>query len=279
MIQTFHNVSRDCSRLITQRYSTSFSSAIKLLHKDLRAPIYGIYGFVRLADEIVDTFHDYDKCALLEDFTRQTWGAIECGLSLNPMLHSFQAVVHQYNIPRELISAFLHSMEMDLEKKQYANNAELDEYVYGSAEVVGLMCLAVFCEGDVARYESLKASARKLGAAFQKINFLRDVQADYKDLNRAYFPDFDYQRFDDAAKQKIEEEIAQDFRESLAGIRALPWKARFGVYTAYRYYHALFRKIRRLQPRKVLESRVRVADMSKLFIVARAGMQHRLNLI
>ena len=279
MMQLFHKVARECSELITRRYSTSFSSAIKLLHKDLRAPVYGIYGFVRLADEIVDTFHEYDKCALLEDFKKQTWAAIDCGISLNPILHSFQAVVRKYDIPQDLIKAFLHSMEMDLEKKQYANNAELNEYVYGSAEVVGLMCLAVFCEGNTAQYESLKAPARKLGAAFQKINFLRDVQADYENLNRAYFPDFDYQRFDDAAKQKIEKDIAQDFRESLAGIRALPWKARFGVYTAYRYYYALFRKIKRLQPRKVLESRIRVPDLSKLFIVARAGMQHRFNLI
>ena len=279
MMQLFHKVSRECSEIITRRYSTSFSSAIKLLHKDLRAPIYGIYGFVRLADEIVDTFHDYDKCALLEDFTRQAWRAIDGGISLNPILHSFQEVVRRYNIPRELISAFLHSMAMDLEKKQYANSAELDEYVYGSAEAVGLMCLAVFCEGNAAQYETLKTPARKLGAAFQKINFLRDVQSDYQNLNRAYFPDFDYQHFDDAAKHKIEADIAQDFRESLSGIRALPLKARFGVYTAYRYYFALFKKIKKLRPRKVLETRIRVADMRKLFIVARAGMQYRLNLI
>jgi len=279
MMSLFHEVAHQCSEAVTRKYSTSFSSAIRLLHKDLRAPIYNIYGYVRFADEIVDTFHGYDKAKLLADFECDTWEAINTGISLNPILHSFQQAVHRYNIPHELIHAFLHSMKLDLEKTDYNTAHELDEYVYGSAEVVGLMCLCVFCEGDKAAYERLKEPARKLGAAFQKINFLRDIQADYNNLNRTYFPDFDYYRFDDSTKQRIEEGIEQDFKESISGIRQLPWKARFGVYTAYRYYYALFKKIRKMQPRMVLEQRVRVPDYEKALIVMQAGWNNRFNLI
>lgn len=279
MMSLFDQVCRQCSALVTDRYSTSFASAIRLLHKDLRAPVHSIYGFVRLADEIVDTFHEQDRQALLQELSADTWQAVERGLSLNPVLHSFQETVRRYCIPQELIRAFLHSMEMDLHKSEYHTEAELAGYVYGSAEVVGLMCLRVFCEGDQPLYETLKVPARKLGAAFQKINFLRDLQADYTGLHRSYFPGFDYNGFDEQVKKRIEADIEQDFSESLEGIRALPWKARFGVYTAYRYYWALFLKIRKMQPRKVLEERVRVSDYRKLFIVMQSRMYHQFNLI
>lgn len=279
MMSLFHEVSHQCSQVVTQKYSTSFSGAIRLLHKDLRAPIYDIYGFVRFADEIVDTFHNYDKERLLNEFETETWKAIKDGISLNPILHSFQHVVCKYNIPHELIKAFLCSMKLDLQKTGYTTVHELDEYIYGSAEVVGLMCLCVFCEGDNEAYERLKEPARKLGAAFQKINFLRDIQADYNNLNRTYFPDFDYYRFDNCTKQRIEKDIEQDFKDGLAGIRHLPWKARFGVYTAYRYYYALFNKIKRMQPKMILVQRVRVPDFEKAFIVMQAGWHNRFNLI
>lgn len=279
MISLFHKVCHECSEAVTKRYSTSFSSAIKLLHKDLRAPIFDIYGFVRFADEIVDTFHDYDKETLLNDFEAETWKAIKTGISLNPILHSFQHVVRKYNIPHDLIVAFLHSMRLDLNKTDYKTVHELNEYVYGSAEVVGLMCLCVFCEGDMQQYEALKGEARSLGAAFQKINFLRDIQADYNNLNRTYFPDFDFYRFDQHTKQRIEEDIEKDFAAALEGIRKLPWKARFGVYTAYRYYYALFEKIKSMQPARVLQQRVRVPDYQKAFIIFSASLNSRLNMI
>lgn len=279
MMQLFHEVSKACSEIVTRRYSTSFASAIRLLHKDLRQPIYGIYGFVRLADEIVDTFHDHDKAALLQRFTDDTWLALDEGISLNPILHSFQSVVREYNIPRELIRAFLYSMELDLQKTDYETVKELDEYIYGSAEVVGLMCLCVFCEGNTERYESLKEPARRLGAAFQKINFLRDIQSDFNNLNRSYFPELDFYHFDAACKQRIEADIDTDFQAALPGVRALPWKARFGVFTAYQYYYTLFRKIRSMGPQRVLESRIRVADPHKLLILMGARMRYGLNMI
>lgn len=275
----YHDAAIKSSQLITQLYSTSFSSAIKLLHKDLRNPIYAIYGFVRVADEIVDTFHDYEKNVLLEEFIRDTELALSRKISTNPVLHAFQQVVHQYNIPNELIQAFLHSMSMDLGKSVYHSTSEIDEYIYGSAEVVGLMCLCVFCEGDLKQYESLKASAKKLGAAFQKVNFLRDMNADFNQLQRTYFPGFNFYSFDTETKRTIEEDIQRDFDESLEGIRKLPVKARFGVYTAYRYYLALFKKICKMQPEKVLSERVRVPDYQKAMIVMNANWFHKLNLI
>ena len=279
MISTYHTVCHKCSEIVTNKYSTSFSSAIRLLHKDLRRPIYDIYGFVRFADEIVDTFHEHDKEVLLKDFIAETWKAIEQKISLNPILHSFQYTVHKYNIPHELISAFLHSMEMDLHKSTYNTASEINEYIYGSAEVVGLMCLSVFCEGNKELFEKLKEPARKLGAAFQKINFLRDLQADISGLNRTYFPEMNIDRFDTCTKQRIEADIEQDFKDSISGIRHLPWKARFGVYTAYRYYFALFNKIKKLQPARVMEQRIRVPDYQKAMIVMRAGLNNRFNLI
>lgn len=279
MMQLFHEVSQACSEIVTRSYSTSFASAIRLLHRDLRQPIHGIYGFVRLADEIVDTFHDYDKELLLKRFTGETWRALDEEISLNPILHSFQTVVRTYNIPKQLIQAFLFSMELDLQKTDYVTVQELNEYIYGSAEAVGLMCLCVFCEGNPEHYESLKEPARRLGAAFQKINFLRDIQSDFNNLNRRYFPELDFYHFDDACKLRIEADIETDFQAALPGIRKLPLKARFGVYAAYKYYYTLFRKIRGLGPQRVLQSRIRVADPHKLLILMGARMRHGLNMI
>lgn len=278
MIKLFHRVSEQCSRLVTQGYSTSFASAIRLLHKDLQAPVFNIYGFVRFADEIVDTFHDYDKRALLEEFKKETAQAIERGISCNPVLNSFQLTVNQYAIDPQLIDAFFQSMEMDLTRKVY-DKEQYREYIYGSAEVVGLMCLYVFCEGNKELYEQLKNPARSLGAAFQKVNFLRDIKADYNGLSRIYFPCCDFNNFTQEQKQAIEADIQDDFREAYAGIVKLPLKARFGVYVAYKYYWSLFRKIRRLQPATVLSRRVRIPNYRKLMIIARAGVKNQLRLI
>lgn len=279
MIHLFHEVARTCSKAVTRRYSTSFSSAINMLHKDLRDPVHGIYGFVRFADEIVDTFHEFDKETLLNRFEQDTWNAIEEGISLNPILHAFQQVVNQFHIPDDLIRAFLYSMKLDLHKSDYTTAEELGEYIYGSAEVVGLMCLCVFCNGDLQQYESLKESARRLGAAFQKVNFLRDLQSDCKDLNRSYFPEFDFYRFNEETKAKIVSDIEDDFTAALPGIRKLHWKARFGVYAAYAYYKSLFQKIASMQPQRILEQRIRVRDHHKLLILVGARMRHGLNMI
>ncbi len=278
MMDLFHEVCELCSRNTTERYSTSFSSAIRLLHQDLRQPIYNIYGLVRFADEIVDTFHTHDKATLIKDFRQQTFEAIERGISLNPILHSFQLTVNQYNIDHELIHAFFNSMEMDLQKTQY-NNEGYNEYIYGSAEVVGLMCLYVFLEGDAVQYEKLKPSARSLGAAFQKVNFLRDVQADYNQLDRTYFPGLDFSNFTDRQKREIEADIQKDFDDAYAGIIQLPAKARFGVYVAYKYYLSLFRKIKKLQPAVIMQERVRIPDYHKVMILLRAGVRSQLNIM
>lgn len=278
MMNIFHEVCELCSRSTTERYSTSFSSAIRLLHHDLRQPIYNIYGLVRFADEIVDTFHDHDKATLIKDFRQQTFEAIERGISLNPILHSFQLTVNKYKIDHELIHAFFNSMEMDLQKTQY-NNEGYNEYIYGSAEVVGLMCLYVFLEGDAVEYEKLKPSARSLGAAFQKVNFLRDVQADYNQLDRTYFPGLDFSNFTDRQKREIEADIQKDFDDAYAGIIQLPAKARFGVYVAYKYYLSLFRKIKKLQPAVIMQERVRIPDYHKVMILLRAGVRSQLNIM
>lgn len=278
MLQLFHQSGEQCSRIVTETYSTSFSSAIRLLHKDLRTPIFNIYGFVRFADEIVDTFHAHDKPYLLEQFKKDTYDAIERGISLNPILHSFQLTVNQYDIDRELVNAFFHSMEMDLTRKTYDCDT-YREYIYGSAEVVGLMCLHVFCEGNKELYQQLKAPARALGAAFQKVNFLRDIRADYTGLSRVYFPGCDFSNFTEADKRKIEEEILNDFKAAYEGILQLPLKARFGVYVAYKYYFSLFKKIRKLRPEKVLEQRIRIPDFYKALIILRAGVKNQLRLI
>lgn len=278
MMAVYHKVSQLCSQITTEEYSTSFSSAIRLLHQDLRKPIYNIYGFVRLADEIVDTFHEHDKERLLVKFKRDTYEAIEEKISLNPVLHSFQMTVNEFNISHDLIEAFFKSMEMDLNKQAYDAQG-YESYIYGSAEVVGLMCLYVFCEGDKAMYEKLKPSAQSLGAAFQKVNFLRDVKADYQSLNRTYFPGVDFNSFTNECKAEIEADIAKDFEHAYEGIMQLPWKARFGVYVAYKYYLSLFKKIRKTQPAKILESRIRIPNYYKAYIVVRAGVKNQLNLI
>ena len=239
MIKLFHQVSQECSRITTELYSTSFSSSIRLLHKDLRTPVFNIYGFVRFADEIVDSFHDFDKETLLSEFKAATYQAIEQKISLNPILHSFQLTVNEFKIDHQLIDAFLHSMEMDLGKKQY-DKLGYEEYIYGSAEVVGLMCLYVFCNGNRSSYEQLKPYACSLGSAFQKVNFLRDLKADFEGLDRMYFPGCDFSNFTQADKLKIEEDIQKDFDHAHEGILQLPLKARFGVYVAYKYYLSFF---------------------------------------
>ena len=277
-MQHFHDVSQACSKNTTEKYSTSFSSAIKLLHKDLRQPIFNIYGFVRFADEIVDTFHEHDKGLLLNEFKTATYEAIQRGISLNPILHSFQLTVNKFNIDHKLIEAFLYSMELDLNERKY-DRAGYEEYIYGSAEVVGLMCLYVFCEGNEIIYEQLKPAAKSLGAAFQKVNFLRDLKADYEGLERVYFPNCDFRNFTKQDKINIETDIQKDFDDAYLGIVNLPIKARFGVYVAYKYYLSLFKKIKQLQPQNIMLQRVRIPDYGKMYIVAKAGLRSQLNLL
>jgi len=273
--EKFTYLSCVCSKSLTEGYSTSFSLAIRLLHKNLRRHIHAIYGFVRLADEIVDTFHQHDKRSLLKNLQTQTEEAIREKISLNPLLQSFQYTVNYYNIPEELISSFLKSMEMDLDKSSYNSNEELSEYIYGSAEVVGLMCLKVFCEGDDTLYQSLREYACKLGAAFQKINFLRDLEDDTHQLNRQYFPKVDVLHFDEKTKKILENDIEADFKTALPGILKLPGKTRFGVYLAYRYYLSLFYKIRKNPPSFITKQRVRVPNLQKLVILFDAGLRNQ----
>lgn len=278
MIQLFHELSQQCSKATTEKYSTSFSGAIKLLHADLRGPVYNIYGFVRFADEIVDTFHQHKKDELLQEFRRETFAAVERGISLNPILHSFQMVVNQYSIPMVLVNDFFSSMEMDLGKTEY-NSDGYRQYIYGSAEVVGLMCLYVFCEGNSSMYAKLKPYAQSLGAAFQKVNFLRDLKADYEQLNRVYFPGVDFRNFTPSMKEQIEADIANDFRNAHEGILLLPAKARFGVYVAYKYYLSLFKKIKKTAPANILEQRIRIPAYGKVYILAKAGLRSQFNLL
>lgn len=278
MLQLFHTVGEKCSQIVTEKYSTSFSSAIRLLHKDLRQPIFNIYGFVRFADEIVDTSHDHNKAVLLEQFKRETFDAIDRGISLNPILNSFQRTVNQYDIDRKLVNTFFHSMELDLSKTAYSCE-EYREYIYGSAEVVGLMCLYVFCEGNKEKYEKLERPARALGAAFQKVNFLRDIRSDYDGLSRIYFPGCDFNNFSCKDKQQIEEDVQQDFKEAYRGILHLPLKARYGVYVAYKYYLSLFREIKKMKPANVLQQRIRIPNYRKAMIIFRAGVKNQLRLI
>jgi phytoene synthase len=278
MMHLFHNTTQQCSKITTETYSTSFSSAIKLLHKELRTPIYNIYGFVRFADEIVDTFHAHDKSQLLQEFKTEAYHAIERGISLNPVLHSFQLTVNAYKIDTSLVDAFFKSMECDLNSVKYDAGAYA-AYIYGSAEVVGLMCLYVFCDGDEQAFENLKPAAQALGAAFQKVNFLRDIKTDYQQLNRTYFPNMDFKNFTVAMKQQIEDEIAIDFVKAYNGILQLPVKARFGVYVAYKYYLSLFKKIKKVKPSRILEQRVRIPNYSKAFILAKAGIRTQLNIL
>lgn len=268
-----------CAKDITSAYSTSFSLGILALGKNMRADIRNIYAFVRFADEIVDTFHDYDKNTLLSKFRRDTYEAIENKISYNPVLHVFQKTYHEYEIDIKLVDAFLDSMEMDLNYQSYQQEG-YEQYIYGSAEVVGLMCLKVFCEGDQNRYENLKEPARKLGAAFQKINFLRDLKSDYKDRGRVYFPNVDfYGTFNKHIKEEIEKDIENDFNEALEGIRKLPISSRFGVYIAYIYFYRLLGKINKLEPKSIMESRIRVNNSEKLLLFFTSYIKFRFNRI
>jgi phytoene/squalene synthetase len=275
--QLYNQVTAEASKQTTLSYSSSFSLAIKLLHKDLRQPIYDIYGLVRFADEIVDTFHDFDKASLLAQFKKDTYLAIAQGVSLNPILHRFQMTFRKYNIDFELVDAFFKSMEMDLNKQDY-DETTYQTYIYGSAEVVGLMCLQIFCDGDKANYEQLKPAAQRLGAAFQKVNFLRDIKADYEGLERMYFPNCDFSNFKEEDKLVIEADIQSDFSAALEGIKGLPLKARFGVYVAYKYYYTLFNKIKNTQHHSILKMRIRIPDYKKILILATASVRSQLNL-
>ncbi|MBX2899958.1 MAG: phytoene/squalene synthase family protein [Cyclobacteriaceae bacterium] len=276
--QLFDSVSLRCSKLTTRAYSTSFSLGIRCLRKELQGPIYSIYGFVRFADEIVDTFHEYDKAALLSRFKEDTFRALSEKISLNPILNSFQQTANQFKFEKELIEQFLKSMEMDLHLTTYDQQG-IEDYILGSAEVVGLMCLRVFCNGDENAYQKLKPAAMKLGSAFQKINFLRDLNADFNGMGRTYFPGIDLTRFDEASKAQIEAGIAEDFHAAYQGIRQLPRPARFGVYVAYLYYLALFKKIKNTPCHAVLQNRIRVRNRHKLSILAYSFVKHQLNLI
>lgn len=278
MKERFDNVSIHTSRQVTNAYSTSFSLGIRFLDKEQRDPIYSVYGFVRFADEIVDTFHAYNKKELLDEFRRDTWLAIERGISLNPVLNSFQHTVNKFRIDPELISAFLHSMEMDLRKRTYTRE-EYENYILGSAEVVGLMCLKVFVNGDEKQYEALKPQAMKLGSAFQKINFLRDLCADYEELGRTYFPGVDMTKWDEPTKRRVEEDIRIDFEEAFKGIKRLPRKSRLGVYVAYIYYYALFRKIQALPCKQIMDERVRIPNGRKITLFFTSYLRHSLNLL
>lgn len=275
-IQLYNETAFKCSRLITQHYSTSFTLGIRTLEQKFHMPIYAVYGFVRYADEIVDTFHDFDKKQLLSDFKTDTYKAIQDGISLNPILNSFQLVVRRFGIEHQLIEAFLKSMEMDLYFNEY-NEGGYEEYIYGSAEVVGLMCLRVFCEGDKAMFERLKEPARRLGAAFQKVNFLRDIKSDYFERGRIYFPGVNFTAFNGDAKRAIEQDIQDDFDAAYEGIIRLPKGAKWGVYLAYMYYVSLFNKIKSLPASQVLQARVRVPDNQKFAILIQTYFKHKLN--
>lgn len=276
--ELYDSVCLQCSKLTTNRYSTSFSLGIRFLNKDFHLPIYAIYGFVRFADEIVDTFHEHNKHELLERFKADTYTAIEEKISLNPILHSFQMVVNQYHIERELIDTFLRSMELDLSEKKYDQEG-YEEYILGSAEVVGLMCLRVFLEGDKKKYNELKFYAQRLGSAFQKINFLRDLKADYQAMGRTYFPGVDMNEFDEKTKKSIEADIQKDFDDGLTGIKRLPKKSRFGVYVAYVYYLALFKKIENTPASVILNQRIRISNNKKYALFLSSYLRHLFNAI
>lgn len=278
MMNLYNKTCLECSQLITTRYSTSFSMGIRVFDRRFRPPIYAIYGFVRFADEIVDTFHEYNKSELLQRFRHDTFQAIDEGISLNPVLHAFQETVHEYHIERELIEAFLDSMEMDLHFNTYEDGL-YKKYIYGSAEVVGLMCLRVFCEGNNAMYQELKEPARALGSAFQKINFLRDMASDFDDRGRVYFPGVDFTNFTNDDKRTIEEDIKRDFDYGLEGICQLPKGVRFGVYLAYVYYTNLFKKIKSAPATLVKQERIRVPDGRKVALLFSSAVRNSLNML
>jgi len=278
MKNLFDTVSQDCSKLTTKAYSTSFSLGILFLHKRLRGAIYSIYGFVRFADEIVDSFHEFDKATLLKRFKEDTYQAIDEKISLNPILNSFQCVVHRYGIEQELIDTFLKSMEMDLRQTCY-DEAGYHTYILGSAEVVGLMCLHVFTEGDKELFARLKPYAMRLGAAFQKINFLRDLNADVSNLGRVYFPNVQVSNFSMSEKQQIEADIEADFDEALKGIRLLPSPARAGVYLAYVYYRSLFNKIKKISAQRVMQERIRISDTQKIGLMFHSLIRYHMSML
>lgn len=280
MTQNLHDqVSFNCSKLVTKSYSSSFSRAIMLFPEDIRMAIYNIYGFVRFADEIVDTFHDFPKRELMDDFMRQYEDAMSKGISLNPILHSFTQTVKKYNIDQSLIDAFVDSMYKDLGEIKYSNQEEYDAYIYGSAEVVGLMCLKVFVEGNDVEYKRLEPFAKSLGSAFQKINFLRDIQADFLVLNRMYFPGVDFNNFTLADKQTIEADIAHDFEQALIGIKMLPMTSKLAVFMAYKYYTNLFKKIKKTEPKVLLTKRIRVSNARKAYLMCELVVTKNLNLL
>ena len=279
MKNKFDSVSYECSKLVTQRYSTSFSLGTKLLGNGIRMHIYNIYGFVRFADEIVDTFHSFDKKLLLQKFEEDLEHALEHKISLNPILNSFQHTVHKFNIQRDLIQAFLKSMKTDLYKHTYKTDLEYKEYIYGSADVVGLMCLQVFVEGNQEVYDKLKSAAISLGSAFQKVNFLRDLDADFKNLDRTYFPNLDISDFDERSKMKIIDEIENDFKQALFGIYKLPKNSRLGVYTAYSYYHELLMKLKNTPSVKIQKARIRVPNYQKMSLLVHSYIKFHFNLL
>lgn len=279
MKATFDKVSYQCSKLVTEEYSTSFALATKMLSGSIRKDIYNIYGFVRFADEIVDTFHDYDKTLLFNKFEAELEASLKDKISLNPILNSFQATFHKYDIPMHLVASFMKSMRMDLTKSIYKTDQEYKDYIYGSADVVGLMCLKVFVKGDNAAYERLKESAMALGSAFQKVNFLRDVKADFEDLNRSYFPNTNLTELDEASKIKIVDEIKADFQLGYQGIMELPAEAKFGVYTAYKYYYKLLQKLQNTPSLDIKNARIRVPNYQKFGLLARSYVKYKMNLV
>ena len=279
MKSIFDTVSFECSRTVTKSYSTSFSAAVKMLAPKIRQDIYNIYGFVRFADEIVDSFHDYNKKELFDLFEKDLAAALQNKISLNPILNSFQNTVHKFNIPETMIAAFMKSMKLDLHKTTYQSLEEYNDYIYGSADVVGLMCLKVFVDGDQKMFDDLKHSAMRLGSAFQKVNFLRDLKADYEDLNRTYFPNTDLSKLDETSKNEIIKEIEADFKAGFQGIVNLPLEAKFGVYTAYIYYKKLLSKLKKTPSLEIKNTRIRVPDYQKFGLLARCYVSYRLNLI
>tara|TARA_R110002050_G_scaffold286121_2_gene436381 strand:+ start:182514 stop:183353 length:840 start_codon:yes stop_codon:yes gene_type:complete len=279
MKNIFDIVSYGCSKIVTESYSTSFTLATKMLHSSIRRDIYNIYGFVRFADEIVDTFHDYDKEYLFNKFERDLNEALEQKISLNPILNSFQHTYHNYQIPYSLVASFMKSMRMDLHKTVYKTNDEYKEYIYGSADVVGLMCLKVFVNGDQKAYDSLKTSAMALGSAFQKVNFLRDLKDDFEGLNRTYFPNTNLSALDEVSKNKIVNEINEDFKVGFQGIERLPNTAKFGVYTAYKYYKKLLQKLQNTPSKEIQNTRIRVSNYQKFGLLAKSYVNYKLKLV
>ena len=279
MKKIFDSISEDLSKVVTQKYSTSFTMATRLLHKSIRQDIYNVYGFVRIADEIVDTFHQYPKEKILDRFEKDVYISIDQKISINPILNSFQKTVNKYNIDLKLIDAFLKSMRWDLNKKVYEEVKDYKEYIYGSADSVGLMCLKIFVKGDDFLFNKLKEYAMALGSAFQKVNFLRDINADFETLERTYFPKLDVNKFDEISKKNIIDEIENDFKLALKGIFLLPNEARFGVYTAYRYYFKLLEKLKKTPSMKIKDSRIRVPDYQKALILLNCYLKYNLNII